>query len=252
MKKSYYHIGIILFLAFWVGFFSGCSSKEVDQKTKQQIDLKKAKDFQRAGRYDLALERYQEIKNKYPLSPEAVEAELEIAETMYLSSNFIESLAYFQSFQDLHPTHPQSDFVAFRIGMNYFKQLPSTIDRDLSQAQKAIESFDRFLAAYPKSTYKKEAEAMRKESLLKLAQKELYIAEFYLKRKKYQSALGRFDEILKMYKNVGLDDEALYYQGVCYYELNEKNKAKRTFNLLLLQFPQSKRATEAKVFLNKI
>ncbi|MBI3018263.1 MAG: outer membrane protein assembly factor BamD, partial [Deltaproteobacteria bacterium] len=90
------HFGIVPLLA--LALLAGCAYKELNKQKAETLDLQRAKDFQKAGRYDLAIEKFEAIKNKYPLSPEAIEAELEIAESYYLQGSYVESLAYFQSF----------------------------------------------------------------------------------------------------------------------------------------------------------
>ncbi|OGQ17667.1 MAG: hypothetical protein A3B70_08075 [Deltaproteobacteria bacterium RIFCSPHIGHO2_02_FULL_40_11] len=249
MKNSHYHIGIILVFVFLACLF-GCAGGDV-KKTQEKIDLEVAMDFQKAGRYDLALERFQSIRNKYPLSPEAVEAELQIAETYYLAENYIEALAYFKTFRDLHPSHKQVDFAAYRIALCNYKQIPPTIDRDLTPAQKALETFQEFLDEFPHSKYAKEIKEKQKSANQQLAEKEMYIAEFYLKRKKYQAAAGRLEEILKKYRNLGFDEKALYYQGLCYYHMDKKNQATRVLNSFLSRFPESQFAGQAKELLSK-
>src|SRR3989338_10903192 len=96
-------------------FLAGCSSKGTKTMTQGEIDLQTAKEFQEAGRYQLAIDHYSNIKNKYPLSPEAVEAELELSETYYLQGSYIEARASFEAFIDLHPNHKKIDFAAYRI-----------------------------------------------------------------------------------------------------------------------------------------
>ena len=243
------HFGIIPLLA--LALLAGCSSKEVATKKVETLDLKRAKDFQKAGRYDLAIEKFEAIKNKYPLTPEAIEAELEIAESYYLQGAYVESLAYFQSFHDLHPNYKRVDFSSFRVAMSYYKQIPSTIDRDLSAASKAIEAFDEFLDRYPRSSYVSEAQTKKKECFSKLAQKEYYIGDFYFRQKKYQSAAGRFKIILKKYNGLGLEEKVLFQLGMCYYYLNEKAEAKKTLSEFVKQFPSSKQVSEANAVLTK-
>ena len=243
------HFGIIPLLA--LALLAGCASTELAKQKPEILDLQRAKDFQKAGRYDLAIEKFEAIKNRYPLSPEAVEAELEIAESYYLQASYVESLAYFQSFRDLHPNHKKADFASFRVSMSYYKQIPPTIDRDLSAATKAIEAFDEFLDRYPQSQYMSQAQEKRQDSLSQLARKEYYIGDFYYRQKQYSSAVGRFKIILKKYKGLGLDEKVLFQLGMCYYYLNEKTEAKKMLTEFVKQFPSSKQVPEANVVLKK-
>lgn len=229
-----------------------CASKKGEIVTPEQIDLKRAKDFQESGRYELAVEQYSQIKNKYPLSPAATEAELELAETFFLQGSYIEAQAAFETFRDLHPTHTKVDFAAFRIGVSYFNQIPPTIDRDLTQATKAIKAFDEFSQNYPKSSYVTEAMEKKEQCRKKLVEKEYYIADFYLKREQYKAAERRLKGILRQYRNLGFDEEALFYLGFCYYQLKNKDKAKRILTRLTEKFPQSSFTDKAKKILEDL
>ena len=232
-------------------FWAGCSSKNVGLNPGQ-IDLKKAKEYQEAGRYELAIENYTNIKNKYPLSPEAVEAELELSETYYLQGSYVEARAGFEAFRDLHPRHEKADFALFRIAMSHYKETPSTIDRDLQPAFDAISAFDTFLKTYPKSSHVKEAQEKREDCRKKLAEKELYIANFYFKMKQYEAAAGRFRTILKKYRGVDFEEKALFHLAMCYHELKDKKSEKETLDLFLKEFPNSTFTTQAKSMLKDL
>lgn len=250
MKKTSIFIYLIFGWMIWT--ITACSTSDTTKTAPEQIDLKKAKSFQDAGRYDLALEKFEMIKNKYPLTAEATEAELQIAETYYLQGSYVEALAYFQSFQNLHPHHRKIDWVTFRIAMCHYQQIPSTIDRDLTPATKAVEAFSEFLATYPKSSYAKEALDHKKNCLKRLSEKEFYIANFYFDRKKYQAALGRFQNILKQYPQAGLEEKVLFKMGACYYYLQDKKKAKEFLLKFIHRYPKSSDVSSANALLKKL
>ncbi len=249
MKKPNLFRLIIVCLSL---FTLSCASKKGEIVLPEQIDLKRAKEFQEAGRYELALEQYSQIKHKYPLSPAATEAELELAETFFLQGSYVEAQAAFETFRDLHPTHPKVDFAAFRVGMSFFNQIPPTIDRDLTPATKAIKSFEEFSQNYPTSSYVSEALEKKELCRKKLAEKEYYIADFYLKREHYASAERRLKAILRQYRNLGFDEKALFYLGFCYYQLKNKDKAKKVLTRLTEKFPESSFTDEAKKILKDL
>ena len=233
-------------------FILSCASKKGEIIPPEQVDLNRGKEFQQAGRYELAIEQFSQIKHKYPLSPAATEAELELAETLFLQGSYIEAQAAFETFRDLHPTHPKVDFAAFQTGMSYFNQIPSTIDRDLTPAIETIKALNEFIEIYPKSTYVSEAEEKKELCRKKLAEKELYIADFYLKREHYRAAERRLKTVLRQYRNLGFDEKALFQLGFCYYHLKNKNKAKRVLTRLREKFPQSPFSDDAKKILKDL
>lgn len=249
--QHFQKFSLIILVAF-LSYLVGCAPGQLKTRTPGEIDLARAKNFQKAGRYDLAIEHYSNIKNKYPLSPEAVEAGIELAETFYLQNSQIEARAGFESFIELHPNHKRVDFAAYRIGMSYYKQIPSTTDRDLTPATMAIAAFKNFLKNYPKSSYVKEAKAKSQDALSKLAEKEYYIASFYFKRKEYKAAEGRYRRVLKEYRGAGYDEKALFQLGMCYYNQESKRKAKHTLDLFVKKYSNSVHAAEAKKLLDRL
>ena len=52
--------------------------KQFDDQTKAQVQLLLANNFAKAQRYDLARNEYTTVKNRYPKTPQAIEAEFGI------------------------------------------------------------------------------------------------------------------------------------------------------------------------------
>ncbi len=124
---------------------------------------------------------------------------LRIADIHFEREDFIEAQNGYQYFKELHPTHPRIDYVTYQLGMSFFNQLPSTIDRDLQLAQKAILYFDEVTTSHSTSSYAAKAKEYKEKAVKMLAEKENYIAHFYFICDKYGSALGRYEEIIKTY-----------------------------------------------------
>ena len=183
-------------------------------------------------RYEESISRFAEVKNKHPYSKYANEAELKIADVYYLRETYIEAENAYKLFKEFHPADPQIDYVTFRLAMSYFKQLPSSIDRDLSVSHKAILYFDEVIKKYPTSKHIGEAQKYKKEALSMLAQKELYIANFYFIRDHYDSALTRYEGLINSYSNLGFDTKAVYGAAISAYRSKNYKKAKHYLDYL--------------------
>jgi outer membrane protein assembly factor BamD len=138
------------------------------------------------------------------------------------------------------------DYVTFRLGMSIFKQLPKTIDRDLDQASRAILYFEEVSSSFPQSPLAKEALAKANEAKKMLAEKEYYIADYYFIRGKWQSALGRYEDLLGQHANLGFDQRALYGASISALRLRELDKANRYLKDLGTKFPNSTEYAKAK------
>lgn len=236
---------VCLGLAFNLIFSSSCSTAEKNADTPEGA-FKIAQEFDKGDRFEEALRRYADVRSKYPYSKFAKMAELAIADVYYKQESFSEAQVSYQNFKELNPKHPQVDYVTFRIAMSYFKQLPSSVDRDLSLAPNAILYFDEVLSSYPNSTHINEAREYKKQALKMMAEKELYIAKFYLKKSNYLSALGRFEDLYFKYSPSGLEAEALAGAAISAKKLGELEKARKYLSELEKKFPNSNELSRAK------
>lgn len=227
--------------------FSGliaCSTMDKKSDTPEGA-FALAEEFDKDERYEEALRRYTEVKNKFPYSNFATKSELAIADVYFKQESYPEAQVSYQAFRELHPKHPQIDYVLFRIAMSYYNQLPTTLDRDLTVAQDVISSFDEFLRRFPTSQYAKEASEKRIETLKMLAGKEEYIAEFYFKRAMFDSALSRYETLISTYPQLGFDEKALYGATISANRIGDSFKAQKYLKELMAKFPQSSEAQRA-------
>lgn len=238
-------ITCVLFAGLAAHSLSGCSSKEKSSDTAEGA-YAIAQEFDKDELWERAISKYQEVKNKYPYSKYATMAELAIADCHYKDEAFPEAQVSYQAFKDLHPKHPQIDYVTHRLGMSFFKQLPSTIDRDLTLASSAILYFDEVINQYPNSPLVAEAKEKKDESYKMLAQKEQYIADFYFKSEKYDSALGRYELLLKKYPGLGYDAKALSQAALSAAKIGEPEKARKYVEELEKRFANSDELKAAK------
>lgn len=223
---------------------SGCSTTEKNSSTPEGA-FAIAEEYDQGERYEEAIRRYTEVKNKFPYSNFATKAELAIADVYYKQESYAEAQVSYQMFKELHPTVPNADYVQFRIGMSYFNQLPTTIDRDLTQANDAILNLSEVIKKYPNSVHVGEAKEKRSAAIKMLAEKEEYIADFYFKRKIFDSALSRYEGLYNNYRGLGLDAKALSRAAICAQKTGDTPKAKKYTEVLAREFPGSSELKDA-------
>ncbi len=225
--------------------FVGCASSEKNLNTPEGL-FAQAKEYEESGRYEIAIAKYADVRNKFPYSPLAIEAELAVADAQYARESYAEAQIAYQNFRDLHPRHAKIDYVIYKAAMSYYLQLPSTIDRDITLGNDAIYHFDEVIKLYPKSQYASDAKQKRQEIYNMLAEKELYIADFYFKQKKYSAALRRYEQCLIRFPGIGYDPRAIMGAIRSAKELGQKDKVKKLARDLVVKYPQSSEAQEVK------
>lgn len=218
---------------------AGCQSAEKIDTGTAEGAFKLAEKYEKDERFEESITYYSEVKNKYPYNRLATEAELRIAEIEYQRENYVEAEGAYKLFKEFHPDHPRTDYVTFRLGMSVFNQLPPTIDRDLKLAITAIEYFSQLATNHPQSSYIKEANEYKRKAEQMLADKAYYIADFYYIREIWESALGRFEDIMNQHRGFGYDTKALYGATLSAYKMKDIDKAKGYFKKLLAEYPNS-------------
>lgn len=236
----------LLLLSFISFLIISCSSADTKNSGSPEGAFKEAQEYEEADRYEEAIQRYADLKNKFPYSQLALQAELKIADLHFKREAYIEAQTAYQLFKEMHPNHPQIDYVTYQLGLSYYNQLPDSVDRDLTLGRSAIVYFDETIRQYPASDYAKQAVSKRAEVVNKLAGKELYIAKFYLKRKDYLAALARYETVIKSYPGSSSESQALSGATICAQKNGEPNKARQYFSILSEKFPDSNEYKNAK------
>jgi outer membrane protein assembly factor BamD len=246
MKFQIHAAYLILFL-----LLSGCTSKSPSELSAETLFQEAEEEF-KDGRYLIAIEKFRDIKNRFPYSSKAVDSELRIADAYFEQESYIESETAYDIFKELHPTHAKADYVQFRIGLSNFLQIPSHPGRDLTAAYKAIDSFRLLEEKFPSSEYVEKARIHTGAARQKIAEYESYVADFYFRRKHFLSASYRYAALLKDFPDMGYDEEALYRLGESYFRIRMFTNAKDALDRLLGKFPDTSYKSRVYAFLNEM
>lgn len=207
---------ILLALFVLVMLYSGCTftwpwtKKATMARSTPDGLYQQGVEYYQNGNYKKSVEVFQRLKEENPLSALALMAEIGIADSYFSNKDYPEAGLAYREFINLHPTNENLAYVMYQLGMCHFKQI-TTIDRDQSEAFKALKEFERLTARFPGSKFSFLGEKMIRECKKILGEQEFYVGEYYFNNKKYQAALLRFEKIARDYANVGLDYKVGYY-----------------------------------------
>jgi outer membrane protein assembly factor BamD len=208
----------ILFLALAL---SGCSwwSKDEPEKTAEELAADGRMYFEKE-KYTDAIKSYKKLRDWYPFSSHAKEAGLIIADSHYLMEEYDEAILAYNEYERMHPNDAKIPYVIYQTGMCDYDRI-ETIDRDATATRNALRTFQRLEEAFPESDYTRKAKPLIKTCLENLAAKEMDIALFYFKLKKYEAALKRFEVVVTMYPDFGLHTQAQDYMAKCRAHIGE-------------------------------
>jgi len=245
--------GIIAFIIL-LSLLGGCGKKRGwwTKETSPAVLYEKGVRLFKNKRYEKALEVFNELKGSFPgVDPYYTWAELKAADCYFFRKEYPEAISHYEEFKKFHPFHEDIPYVIFQIGLSHCKQIRS-IDRDQSSTRKALSNFEFLIANYPPSVFTEKAREKAKMCKEKLAGKELYIAKYHYRRRKYQGAKARLEAAVKLYPEVDIVDELLFYLGKSHLKLGEWEAARRIFTDLVQSYPDSEFLNEAKRALGKI
>ncbi len=162
------------------------------------------------GNYEKATEAFQKVKDRYPYSRFAIEAELKMGDAFYAAEAFEEAYDAYNEFERLHPKNKNIPYVIYQKGMCHFEQV-TTIDRDQSHTLRAKDEFERLIKKFPRDKHTNLARKRLRKCLIYLAEYELYVGHYYFKRGFYRAAMARYNYIIQHYPDMGQYHEALEY-----------------------------------------
>lgn len=177
-------------------FLGGCSATEKRLSAKEYYT--QASEAFSHEDFLTAADKYQDLLDQYPLNPYSEEAQLKIAYARYLDKKYTEALAAFSDFERMYPTSSHLSFVQYYRGMAYLDQMRST-DRDQSVTEKADDFFRVVSDRYGESPFSSLAEEKSRACRESIAQHELYVADFHLKRKAQLAAKARLRTLVEAY-----------------------------------------------------
>ena len=193
-------------VALLIGPLVGCNSNksnEYDTLTEEQI-FNQGKANIDDGKYTQAVKDFDTLQSRYPYGKYAEDAQISLIYSYYKKSNYALAIASTNHFLELHPRHKHADYVTYMKGLSYYQQYFSTV-------------------------YKYYAQDSRQHMILlknKMAEHELYIAEFYMRKKAYIAAINRADNVVTNYNGTPAVKEALVLLEKAYTTLGMNELAK--------------------------
>ncbi len=249
-------------LIFWFALvFASCATTKSDMpapKSRVEAAYQKAERAMERGDYIDANARFTAIRAQYPYSRYATLAELRLGDVYFEEDKFTSAISQYRAFIKLHPNHPRVAYASYRVAESFAAQmpkpfvfLPPTYERELASTRDAARELEFFLKKYPDTEFTAPAKRKLTEVRRRLADHEMYVAQFYLKRKNPRACAMRLTYLLENYSGVGLDAQALFLLARSYIELNDQKKARTALDDLVANFGDDPLARQASNYLKR-
>jgi outer membrane protein assembly factor BamD len=188
------------------------------------------------SRYEDARTAFRKVAERHPQSSYAPKARFLIGEAFFRESQFANAIKEFQGFLAFYPRHQIADLVQYRLAMSYYDQM-KPVEQDQEITRKAMEAFRALVREYPESRYA--ADALAKVDICRgrLAQKELWVAAYYINQGNPGAARTRLEKVVKDYPRTLVIPEALFRLGEVYSGDGRVEDSRRIYRQLADEYP---------------
>lgn len=229
---------------------AGCASwgKEQDKTRDWSAErlYEEAKLNMENGDYETAIDYYQKLESRFPFGRLAQQAQLDIAYAYYKYDEPASAIAATDRFIKLHPRHPNVDYAYYLKGLVHFTQGRSFFDRffprdmslrDPGAARESFEAFSELVRRFPNSRYAEDASQRMVYLKNMLAQHEIHIANYYMRRGAYVAAANRARYVVENFQRTPVIPEALTVMAKAYTVMGLDELAADSVRVLRLNYP---------------
>jgi outer membrane protein assembly factor BamD len=211
---------------------AGCRSNRKDlTKSSPELLYKKAHKSLDAYDFNAAIKQYEALTARFPFTDQARQARLDLIYAYYRAGEGESATDAAETFIRENPTHPRVDYAWYVKGLVDFERSPNAIEHlfrvDLSQrppstARKAFAAFRTVVEQYPKSGYAHDAQQRMIYLRDRLADYEVHVARYYMKRGAYVAAAQRAKGCVDNFDGAPAMKDALKMMIESYDRLNLK------------------------------
>ncbi len=245
--KKYYLLPAMLCLLTVLGCASTPAKPQLTGSDEESFA--KGMEQYRKGNYIDAIPLFEEVREKFPMSPYAVLAELRLGDCHYNKDEFIEAAHFFDNFRRLHPSNPQVAYSIYMRGMCAYQQMLSK-DRDQTFSEEAVEHFQQMLEIFPQSPYTGHALVRIAEAKRQLAGRDIFVGDFYMKKRDYAGAIERYNRALKRYPDQVEKDRLLMLIGQATIRSGDERRGRKILEFMVKKYPDSAYAAEAQMMID--
>lgn len=200
-----------------------------------------AKNTLKIGDYQSAIDYLEKLEARYPFGRYAQQAQLEIAYAYYKYDESESAISAADRFIKLHPRHANVDYAYYLKGLASYPAkndfLEDIMDKKQSKldpgaARRSFGFFSTLVKNFPNSKYVEESKKRMRFLRNNLAQHEVNVAHFYIRRGAYVAAANRAKYILENYQQTPSIADALTILKNAYDKLNISDLAEDTDRII--------------------
>ena len=242
-------------LSILIVSLSACGGSDRVREADADVLYRHASQSLGSADYKTAISYYEALDARYPFSDAARQARLDLMYAYYKSGQAESAVDAADQFVRENPTHARVDYAYYIKGLVYFERSPNFLERwfkvDLSErppadARQSFAAFQTIVQQYPKSPYAHDARRRMVFLRNRLADYEVYVARYYMKRGAYVGAAARAKFAIENYDGAPAVREALVIMTDAYRRLGLEELAEQSALVYTTNFPETAQRVEKK------
>jgi outer membrane protein assembly factor BamD len=227
---------------------TGCRSHRNDLKAGPEQIYARAQKAMKNSSYGEAIKQLETLQSRFPFSEPARQAQLDLIYAYYKNREVDPAVDAADTFIRENPTNPRVDYAYYMKGLIYFERQANFLERwfnvDLSRrppinAKKSFEAFDDLIKKYPHSQYVGDARQRMIFLRNRLADFELYVAKYYMRRGAYVGALNRAKFCIENYDGAPAVQGSMQILVLAYRKLGMMDLAQNAERVYADNYPGS-------------
>ena len=212
--------------------------QEEDIETQMIEAFKEGYEELNKGDVLYAAKKFNEAELLYPQSVWAPKAALMAAYSYYSQSYYGDTIYELERYLKTYPKHENIDYAHFMLAMCYYDTVVDE-KRDLEPLLKAKKQFIFVMDNYPKTDFAMDSKYKLDLIYEKLAAKEMFIGNHYLKKRKWIPAINRYKKVVEDYNTTVYVEEALHRLVEIHYTIGLTQESKKYANVLGYNYQSS-------------
>ncbi|MGA2341925.1 MAG: outer membrane protein assembly factor BamD [Steroidobacteraceae bacterium] len=239
---------VLLFAAGMALLATGCRSHRNDAKSGPETIYARAQKAMKNSSYGEAIKQLEALQSRFPFSEPARQAQLDLIYAYYKNREVDPAIDAADTFIRENPTNPRVDYAYYMKGLVYFERQANFLERwfnvDLSRrpplnAKKSFEALDDLVKKYPHSQYVGDARQRMIFLRNRLADFELYVAQYYMRRGAYVGALNRAKFCIENYDGAPAVQSSMKIMVLAYRKLGMMDLAQNAERVYVDNYPGS-------------
>jgi len=181
-----------------------------------------AKDEMGLRNWEKAIKLLEQLEARYPYGRYAQQAQLDVAYAYWKSGERASAISAADRFIKLYPNHSNVDYAYYLKGLVNFNENQG------------------LFARFPESKYAEDSSARMRYLVNSLAQNEVHVARYYMKRTAYVAAANRAQYVVQNYAQAPAIEEALFIMVKAYDALGMPELRDAADRVMRKNFPDSR------------